>query len=273
MTTTNKMNKTIICSTCGTQLLAEPDIPAFCPICTDDRQYVPENGQQWTLPTELEHSTIKITQLNEYLYSLKIVPDFAIAQRALLFISPGGNVLWDCIPYLDKPTIDFIRAKGGLKAIAFSHPHYYSNMNDWANEFDCPIYIHQNDAEWVPFKTPHTKLWKGDAIQLLDGISIVHIGGHFAGSCVLHITGLTPQGTMLCGDTFNIARSKQHMAMMYSYPNIIMLTKTAFAKAYQKASLLNFDTVYGAFENQDIEGNAMKVFEASMQRYKDSYGL
>jgi hypothetical protein len=31
--------------------------------------------------------------------------------------------------------------------------------------------------------------------------------------------------------------------------------------------------VYGAFENQDIEGNAMEIFEASMQRYKDSYGL
>ncbi|HEX8021470.1 hypothetical protein [Mucilaginibacter sp.] len=273
MTTTNKMSKTIICSTCGTQLLAKPDIPAFCPICTDDRQYVPESGQQWTFPAELEYSTIKITQLNEHLYALKIVPDFAIAQRALLLISPGGNVLWDCIPYLDKSTIDFIRAKGGLKAIAFSHPHYYSNMDDWANEFDCPIYIHQNDAEWMPFKTPHIRLWNGDRMNLWDGINIVHIGGHFAGSCVLHVAGLTPQGTMLCGDTFNIARSKRHMAIMYSYPNIILVTKTAFAKAYQKASQLNFDTVYGAFENQDIEGNAMEIFGASMQRYKDSYGI
>lgn len=267
------MSKTIICSTCGTQFLAQPETPEHCPICTDDRQYVPESGQQWTLPAELEHCTIKITQLNEHLYALKIVPDFAIAQRALLLISPGGNILWDCIPYLDKLTIDFIRAKGGLKAIVFSHPHYYSNMNDWAAEFNCPIYIHQNDAEWVPFETPHTRLWNDDRMPLWDGISIVHIGGHFAGSCVLHIAGLTPQGTMLCGDTFNIARSKRHMAIMYSYPNIILLSKTSFVKAYEKASLLNFDTVYGAFENQDIEGNAMEIFEASMQRYKDSYGV
>jgi glyoxylase-like metal-dependent hydrolase (beta-lactamase superfamily II) len=273
ITTKQLINKTIICSTCGTQLLAEPDTPAFCPICTDDRQYVPESGQQWTLPAELEHRNIKIMQLNEHLYALKISPDFAIAQRALLLISPGGNVLWDCIPYLDKPAIDFIKAKGGLKAIAFSHPHYYSNMNDWAAEFDCPIYIHHNDAEWVPFKTPHIKLWQGDNLQLGDGISIIHIGGHFAGSCVLHIAGLTPQGTVLCGDTFNIARSKRHMAIMYSYPNIILLSKTAFVKAYEKASQLNFDTVYGAFENQDIEGNAMEIFEASMLRYKDSYGI
>ncbi|WP_121810108.1 MBL fold metallo-hydrolase [Mucilaginibacter kameinonensis] len=267
------MNKTIICGTCGTQFLDEPTTPSICPICTDDRQYVPENGQQWTLSAELEHRTIKITQLNEHLYALKIQPDFAIAQRALLLISPEGNILWDCIPYLDKATIDFIRAKGGLKAIAFSHPHYYSNMNDWAAEFECPIYIHQNDAKWVPFDSPYIYLWDGNTTQLWDGISIVHIGGHFAGSCVLHIKGLTPQGMMFCGDTFNIARSKRHMAIMYSYPNIILLSKTEFAKAYQRASQLNFDTVYGAFENQDIEGNAMEIFEASMQRYKDSYGL
>jgi glyoxylase-like metal-dependent hydrolase (beta-lactamase superfamily II) len=267
------MNKTIICSTCGTQLLAEPETPESCSICTDDRQYVPESGQQWTTLAELKNHTIKITQLTEHIYALKIQPDFAIAQRALLVTSPEGNVLWDCIPYLDKPTIDFIKTKGGLKAIAFSHPHYYSNMNEWATEFGCPIYIHQNDAEWVPFTTQYIKLWNGDSMQLWDGVSIVHIGGHFAGSCVLHIAGLTPQGTMLCGDTFNIARSKRHMAIMYSYPNIILLSKTQFAKAYQKASRLNFDTVYGAFENQDIENNAMEVFKASMQRYEDSYGL
>ena len=267
------MNKTIICSTCGTQLLAGPVTPQFCPICTDDRQYVPESGQQWNTPAELKNRTIKITQLSEHLYALKIQPDFAIAQRALLLISPGGNILWDCIPYLDDVTIEFIRAKGGLKAIAFSHPHYYSNMNDWAAEFGCPIYIHQNDAEWVPFNSPYIYLWGGNTTQLWDGISVVHIGGHFAGSCVLHIAGFTPNGTMLCGDTFNIARSKRHMAIMYSYPNIILLAKEEFVKAYQKASMLNFDTVYGAFENQDIEGNAMEIFETSMQRYKDSYGL
>ncbi|HEX8024203.1 hypothetical protein, partial [Mucilaginibacter sp.] len=72
---------------------------------------------------------------------------------------------------------------------------------------------------------------------------------------------------------FNIARSKRHMAIMYSYPNIILLSRNEFLKAYKKASAINFDTVYGAFENQDIEGNAMEIFGASMQRYKDGYGL
>jgi glyoxylase-like metal-dependent hydrolase (beta-lactamase superfamily II) len=265
--------KTIICSTCGTQLSVEPQTPDHCPICTDDRQYVPESGQLWADTAELENRTIKITQLNSGLYALKITPDFAIAQRALLLVSPGGNILWDCIPCIDQSTIDFINNIGSLKAIAFSHPHYYSNMNEWAAEFDCPIYIHQNDAEWVPFETTYIRLWRGNKMQLWDGINIVHIGGHFAGSCLLHVPNLTPKGTVLCGDTFNIGRSKQHIAIMYSYPNIILLPRNEFAKAYQKASVIEFDSIYGAFENQDIEGNAMEIFNASMQRYKDGYGL
>ena len=40
--------------------------------------------------------------------------------------------MWDCIPQLDELTVQFIKSKGGLKGIAFSHPHYYSNMNEWA---------------------------------------------------------------------------------------------------------------------------------------------
>ncbi|MBA2737617.1 MAG: MBL fold metallo-hydrolase, partial [Pyrinomonadaceae bacterium] len=74
---------------------------------------------------------------------------FAIGQRSLLVLAPEGNILWDCIPLLDKPTIGFLESKGGLKAIAFSHPHFYGTMNEWAEIFDCPVYIHQNDGQWI----------------------------------------------------------------------------------------------------------------------------
>jgi hypothetical protein len=60
---------------------------------------------------------------------------------------------------------------------------------------------------------------------------------------------------------------------MYSYPNLILPHRRDFAAFYHKTSTLKFDTLYGAFDNQDLEGNAMDIFIASMQRYKDSYGL
>ncbi|GAA3916682.1 hypothetical protein GCM10022209_06790 [Chitinophaga oryziterrae] len=59
---------------------------------------------------------------------------------------------------------------------------------------------------------------------------------------------------------------------MYSYPNQILLSKSEFYDFYKRTSGLRFDTMYGAFKNQDLEGNAMQVFTSSMQRYINSYG-
>jgi len=70
-------------------------------------------------------------------------------------------VLWDCIPLLDELVIEFIKSKGGLKAIAFSHPHFYSNMHEWAETFDCPVYIHQNDEQHIMVKGERIRLWPG----------------------------------------------------------------------------------------------------------------
>ena len=37
-----------LCKTCGTQFADSGDAPpAECPICEDERQYVPEEGQRW----------------------------------------------------------------------------------------------------------------------------------------------------------------------------------------------------------------------------------
>jgi len=56
-------------------------------------------------------------------------PEFAIGQRALLLQSPGGNLLWDCISLLDDETIAKVNARGGIRAMAISHPHFYSSMS------------------------------------------------------------------------------------------------------------------------------------------------
>jgi hypothetical protein len=43
-------------------------------------------------------------------------PSFSIGQRALLVKSNAGNVLWDCMSYLDDEIAERIGAEGGLAA-------------------------------------------------------------------------------------------------------------------------------------------------------------
>src|SRR5579872_1087200 len=122
-----------ICITCGTQFPDTPSTPAHCPICEDERQFIGPGGQQWTTLENLRddhHTVIKTAEPN--LTGIGMHPDFAIGQRALLVQTPEGNLLWDCIPLIDDPTIATVRALGGIRAIAISHPHYYTSMVEWS---------------------------------------------------------------------------------------------------------------------------------------------
>ena len=268
------MNEKNICATCGTQSPAATPLPSLCPICADDRQYIGARGQQWisTADINARHSVL-VKKVGEQLYDMRLVPAFAIGQRAFLICSPGGNILWDCIPLLNEPLEAFIKARGGLKAIVFSHPHYYSNMNEWAAAFDCPVYIHENDREWVKDSGPRIQYWAGKEKSFWDGIKAVHVGGHFPGSAVLQAPALSPAGALFVGDTLLISLSRQHIAIMHSYPNQILLTRDVFAEALERMKGLRFDTMYGAFDWQTLPGNARDIFDVSMKRYTAAYGL
>ncbi|MEP6595646.1 MAG: MBL fold metallo-hydrolase [Ginsengibacter sp.] len=257
-----------ICTACGTQFPMTGNAPGVCPICNDDRQYVPEAGQTWTNLDELSNNYGVITKkLNNSLYELKMVPSFAIGQRALLVLTPGGNILWDCISLLNESTIEFVKSKGGLKAIAISHPHYYTTMNGWAAVFDCPVYIHQSDEQWIFNNGDHIVQWIGMKKELWDGIRIINVGGHFPGSSILHIPFLSPGGVVLCGDTFYISPDKKHMAAMYSYSNRIPLPLAEIHRIKKQMLSLKFDTIFGFYDYQNIYLNAKEILENSMTKY------
>ena len=113
-----------LCQTCGTSFSPAATTPDACPICEDDRQFVPPSCQGWTTLPEL-HVGYRNTweRPEENLFVIQTEPDFGIGQRCFLARTPGGNVLWDCIALLDDATIGIIEGLGGLAAIAISHPH------------------------------------------------------------------------------------------------------------------------------------------------------
>ncbi len=260
-----------ICHTCGTRYSAEA--PDACAICNDERQYVPATGQKWISYNDLAQThTIRFNKLLFNVYQLRISAAFGIAQRAHLVLSPGGNILWDCLPFLDEATVAFIRSKGGLKGIAISHPHYYSLMAAWADTFDCPVYLHRADSEWVMDKSDHIQFFEADKQVLWDGMEIIHTGGHFAGSTILYAPAIGDKGSVFVGDTLQVALSRQFIGMMYSYPNMIPLPLKETNRIGGVVMDLNFDSMYGAFEWQNIHTGAKVIFERSVKRYQDIHG-
>ena len=57
-------------------------------------------------------------------------------------LTPNGNVLWECISYIDDKTIEAVNGLGGVDAITLCHPHFYDSMVEWSYAFGkVPIYL------------------------------------------------------------------------------------------------------------------------------------
>jgi len=73
-----------ICVTCGVQQPPSPSIPARCPICEDERQYVRQGGQAWTTLAELakQGHRVELRELEPGLIGIGAQPAVGIGQRA-----------------------------------------------------------------------------------------------------------------------------------------------------------------------------------------------
>ncbi|KGM34117.1 MBL fold metallo-hydrolase [Inquilinus limosus] len=259
-----------LCRTCGTQYPDSPAPPAACPICEDDRQYVPESGQAWLTPEELRRDhRVTFTPVEPGLQQLLVEPEFAIGERAFLIPLPdGGVVMWDCLALLDDATEAAIRGMGGLRAIAISHPHYYTTMVDWAHRFGCPVHLHADDREWVQRPDPALSFWTGGTLDLGDGLTVIRCGGHFAGAAVLHwAAGAEGRGVLLSGDTIQGVPDRGWVSFMYSYPNLIPLPAAAVQGIADAVAPYEFDRLYGAFVGRQVKSDARGAVLRSADRY------
>lgn len=254
-----------ICQTCGTSYEAA-DEPEHCPICEDERQYVPATGQAWVDYASLTttHSNMW-QQLEADLLSIKTAPAFAINQRAILLRTPQGNVLWDCIANLDSATHSLVTALGGIHAIAISHPHYYTTMQDWAVAFNAPVYLHASDRQWVMRDSPALRFWQGDALDLFPSVRLLRLGGHFAGGTVLHWNH--ERGVLLAGDILQVTPGRDAVSFMWSYPNMLPLAASTVSDMIARLENVHFERLYGAFAGQNITASAREIVIRSGQKY------
>jgi hypothetical protein len=258
-----------ICSTCGTSFPDTLSPPSDCPICEDERQFVPTAGQLWTTPEKLAGGHVNAwRQLETDLFEIHTHPQFAIGQRALLLRTSHGNILWDCIALLDRATEALILELGGLDAIAISHPHYYACMQDWARRFDCPVHLHAADSEWIMRPDPSLRLWQGEALEIAQGVNLLRLGGHFPGGTVLHwANGAEGRGAILSGDIVQVAADLSRVSFLWSYPNMMPLSARTVRRIADTLASWTFDRIYGAFPGRQVMSDAAPAVQRSAGRY------
>ena len=157
------------------------------------------------------------------LLGIGTTPPFAIGQRALLVQTAPATCSGTASRCSTTRRAAHVERRGGLAAIAISHPHYYSAMVEWAHAFDCPIYLHAADARsgsCAP--TRRSSFWDGETHELGDGLTLIRCGGHFERRrrCC---TGPGRGGALLSGDIVQVIPDRRYVSFMYSYPNLIPL--------------------------------------------------
>ncbi len=223
----------------------------------------------WTTLDDLRADRRNVLRtLEPGLTGIRTEPQFAIGQMAHLIQSPRGNVLWDCISFIDDATIQAVRALGGISAIGISHPHFYSAMIEWAHAFNAPIYLHASNRDWVMRPDPAIDYWDGDTHRVNDGITLIRCGGHFPGSTVLHwADGAEGRGALFTGDTINVVADRRYVSFMYSFPNQIPLPASAIQGIVNAVAPFQYDRIYGGWLDSVVPRDAQAGVKFSAERY------
>ena len=207
-------------------------------------------------------------QIDPGVTTIRTDPGFAIGQQAHLIQTAAGNVLWDCISFLDDAMIAEVRGRGGIAAIAISHPHFYSSMVEWSRAFAAPIYLHADNRTWVMRPDQMVEFWEGGAREVLPGLTIVRCGGHFSGSSVLHwVSGAGGKGALFTGDTIDVVSDRRYVSFMYSFPNLIPLNARGVRGIVAAVAPYDFDRIYGGWSGSVVAAGAKKAVRRSAERY------
>jgi hypothetical protein len=161
--------------------------------------------------------------------------------------SAEGNLLWDPTGYLDDQLVMALQQLGGVAAVAASHPHMFGAQVEWSRAFGgVPVYVQAADQEWLQRHDAVVTMWEEKA-EILPGVTLHRIGGHFAGSAVAHFFGADGRGVLLTGDTVMGTPDEHWVSFMRSFPNHIPLSAAAVAKVADRVLALDFDRLYDNF--------------------------
>jgi hypothetical protein len=258
----------VICATCGNHF-GEPG-PAVCPVCADERQWLPPGGQRWTTRAELAAAGHRsdVRAVEPGLTGIGADPPFAIGQRSLLVASPGGNVLWDPSGFIDDDAVAAVRAAGGLSWVTASHPHFYGAIAAWAGAFGAEILVPADDADWLRAgPDARVRTWSGE-LELTSGVTLLQCGGHFPGSAVLHwAAGAGGRGVLLSGDTIFVTPGEDRVTFVWSAPNRLPLSEAAVTGVWAAVRPYRFDRIYGGWWTPVLRSGAYDVVQASAGRY------
>lgn len=258
------MESVMQCQICGVEYAADR-LPALCPICVDERQYLAaDRVQRWASPEDYD-GTVSVVETEPRLFSITVDGGPGIGQQAQIVVTEAGNVMVEAPSSITADAVAAVRALGPMRTIIASHPHMYGVQSLWARQLDAEVLVSTADRQWLGIEPKRVRYWDG-SIELAPDVVASQPGGHFPGSAVVHWAGGDGRGVLLAGDTVSVNPDFETVAFMRSYPNRIPLSANIVQRIAAHLERYTFDRLYDNF-GRSIRRDAMTAVRTSAARH------
>ena len=255
------------CANCGFWQLhfAPPD----CPVCTDVRNDLPEDGWNFLPETDVaaEYDG-RFEEVAKGLWAFTTTPHLGLGGTGWLLTTREGNIAFEAAPYYSRAMLDQIAKLGGIDRLAASHAHGYGALFQLQREFAPRVVaIHRDDLNYT--KAFRVTAPYDDTLELLSGYTLHHVGGHYDGQAALHDA---PGRRLFCGDMFKVDQDDEgrstHVSSHKAFHKDIPLTHAELLGYRSVIASLEFDAVLTPFEHAPEVGKdmALAILDEALSR-------
>jgi hypothetical protein len=237
------------CANCGHwQRYFAP--PPDCPVCTDTRNNLPEEGWRF-LSVEEVGGMLRggWRRLERDMVAFSTAPPLGLNGTGWLLLHPEGNTAFEAAPFYTDDMLAEIRRLGGIRFLAASHVHGYGALWQLQDAFGPEVMAIQKED--LRLTKAFRVSWPyDDALELMPGLTLRHVGGHYEGQAVLHDDR---RRILFCGDAFKVDQDEAGNSLAVSthkaFHKSIPLTPAEIRRYREVIAALEFDTVCTPFEH------------------------
>lgn len=174
--------------------------PPTCPVCSDHRHVLPDDGYAFLSPDEAgARLTTRWVELEPGVWRFTLSEPVGIGPSGYLIEHPEGNVAFEAAGWYSEAALAHIEDRGGIRWATASHAHSFGALWQLVERFAPEVPLQVADLDWARAFTA-TRPYDS-RLRLAGELTLYHTGGHFAGHQVLHDAA---RGILFSGDALKL---------------------------------------------------------------------
>ena len=228
--------------------------PPACFVCSDVRNALPADGfvfdREGDLAGRSARRELATTwrYVDEDIVMFSNAPALGIGSSGYVIVRPEGNIGFEAAAWYTDEALAFLASIGGLASLSCSHPHGMGALWQLQRRFDPEVVVHRDAVRFT--KAFEVDFTFDDTLDIGDGLTLYHVGGHYEGQAVLHDRR---RRALFCGDALKFEWNDEGAMMGLSchkaFSKHIPLSHGELREYLRVIGALDFDQAFSPFEH------------------------